>query len=142
MTDIESKLRSNIWKYYLHEIFAGMFFSIPVIVLFWQNNGLTLTEVMILQSIFAVIVAALEIPTGYFADIYGRKPTLVLSGISIFIAILAYSLGHNFAQFLIAEVFFALGVSLASGTSSAFIYDTLVDLKEEQNHSLTNFTRR
>ena len=54
MTDIESKLRSNIWKYYLHEIFAGMFFSIPVIVLFWQNNGLTLTEVMILQSIFAM----------------------------------------------------------------------------------------
>lgn len=134
MTDSESKLRSNIWKYYLHEIFAGMFFSIPVIVLFWQNNGLTLTEVMLLQSIFAVIVVVLEIPTGYFSDIYGRKTTLVLSGISTFIAISAYSLGHNFAQFLIAEIFFALGVSLASSTSSAFIYDTLVDLKEEQNY--------
>jgi len=134
MTDTKSKLRSNIWKYYLYEIFAGMFFSIPIIVLFWQNNGLSLTEVMVLQSIFAIIVVALEIPTGYFADIYGRKQALVLSAISSFIAISAYSLGHNFYQFLIAEIFFAISVSFASGTSSAFIYDTLVDLKEEQNY--------
>ncbi|PIS13588.1 MAG: hypothetical protein COT67_00965 [Candidatus Tagabacteria bacterium CG09_land_8_20_14_0_10_41_14] len=59
MTDTKTKLRSNIWKFYLHEIFAGMFFSIPVIVLFWQNNGLSLTQVMILQSIFAVTVVVL-----------------------------------------------------------------------------------
>ncbi len=134
MIKTESKLRSNIWKYYLFEIFAGMFFAIPVIVLFWQNNGLTLTEIMILQSIFAILVVGFEIPTGYFADIYGRKITLVLSGIAVFVAILVYSLGYNFIQFLIAEIFFALGTSLISGTSSAFIYDTLVDLKEEKNY--------
>jgi len=103
-------------------------------VLFWQNNGLTLTEVMVLQSIFAVLVVTLEIPTGYFADVYGRKLTLVLSGISAFIAISVYSFGHNFAQFVVAEVFFALETSLASGASSAFIYDTLVELKEEQKY--------
>jgi len=134
MVGEETKLRSNIWKYYLFRIFSGMFFSVPIIVLFWQSNGLTLTEAMVLQSIFAIIVVALDIPTGYFADIYGRKLTLVLSGISTFLAISAYSLGHNFSQFLIAEILLATGTSLASGTASAFIYDTLVDLKEEQKY--------
>lgn len=111
-----------------------MFFSIPVMVLFWQDNGLSLTEIMILQSIFAIVAVALEIPTGYFADIYGRKQALILSGLSSFVAISAYSLGYTFYHFLIAEIFFAISVSFASGTSSAFIYDTLVDLKEEQNY--------
>lgn len=134
MTDKNSKLRSNIWKYYLQEILLGMFFSIPIIVLFWQNNGLSLTEIMILQSIFAVMVVVLEIPTGYFADVYGRKKALVLASIFSFLAITLYSLGRNFAHFLVAEIFFALGTSFASGTSSAFIYDTLVDLKEEGNY--------
>lgn len=133
LTDTKSKLRSNIWKFYLHQIFAGMFFYIPVNVLFLQSNGLNLTQVMILQSIFSVIVVALEIPTGYFADIYGRKRALVLARVSFLVAMSAYSLGHNFAQFLIAEIFLALGASLTSGTTSAFVYDTLVELKEEQN---------
>lgn len=133
-SDITQRLKGNIWKFYLHEIFAGMFFSIPVIVLFWQKNGLSLTEVMILQSFFSILAVVLEIPTGYFSDVYGRKKTLALAGISSVIAITAYSFGHNFTQFLIAEAFFALGVSLMSGTGSAFVYDTLQDLKEESSY--------
>ncbi|MFA5843064.1 MAG: MFS transporter [Candidatus Gracilibacteria bacterium] len=125
-------LKNNLWKLYLHEAFAGMFFSVPVIVLFWQNNGLSLTEVMILQSLFAIMAMILEIPTGYFSDIYGRKKTLVMAGICFFLGISTYSVSHNFQQFLIAEAFFALGVALYSGTLSAFVYDTLQDLHQEK----------
>ena len=137
MNNMEAKkqnLKANIWKIYLFEILAGMFFSIPIIVLFWQNNGLSLTEVMVLQSIFAVITVILEIPSGYFADIYGRKKTLIFASIMGFIAITTYSLGHNFYHFLVAEIFFALSVSFTSGTVSAFVYDTLQNLGREKEY--------
>jgi MFS family permease len=132
--NIKKRLQSNIWKFYLHEILAGMYFSVPIMVLFWQDNGLSLTEVMVLQSLFAIMAVALEIPSGYFADIYGRKKTLILAGIATLIAICVYSVGHNFYDFLIAEVFFAVGVSFTSGTASAFIYDTLQELKKEETY--------
>lgn len=77
----KNKLKSNIWKFYLFDIFAAMIFAVPIIVLFWQDNGLSLTQVMILQSIFSLMIVILEIPTGYFADIYGRKNVLFLSGL-------------------------------------------------------------
>ena len=112
-----------------------MFFSIPVIVLFWQENGLSLTEIMLLQSIFAIIIVALEIPTGYFADVHGRKKALIVAGVTSTLAISIYSIGHNFFHFLIAEIFFALSISFTSGTASAFIYDTLQNLKQEKNYS-------
>jgi MFS family permease len=128
------KLRSNIWKIYLFEVLAGMFFSVPIMVLFWQDNGLSLTEVMILQSIFAILAVILEVPTGYFADVYGRKKALIIAAITGAIAISAYSLGHNFLQFLIAEIFFALSVSFTSGTVSAIVYDTLQEIGEEKNY--------
>jgi len=35
------------------------FLSIPIIVLFWQENGLSMFEVMVLQGIFAVAVIVL-----------------------------------------------------------------------------------
>jgi MFS family permease len=130
----ERKLNRNIWKFYLYKVLAGMFFSIPVMVLFWQNNGLSLTEVMVLQSIFAILAVIFEVPTGYFADVQGRKKTLVIAGVTGFIAVTIYSLGHNFFQFVIAEIFFALSVSFSSGTTAAFVYDTLHDLGRESEY--------
>lgn len=130
----EQRLKRNIRKFYLCEILSGMFFSVPIFVLFWQKNGLSLMDIMLLQSIFSILTVILEIPTGYFADMYGRKITLFLAGVSFFIAISAYSLGYNFSQFLIAEIFFALATSLHSGTHAAFVYDTLYDLRQEKTY--------
>ena len=130
----KQRLNNNIKKFYLYKIFAGMFFSVPIMVLFWQDNGLSLTEVMLLQSIFAILTVILEIPSGYFADIYGRKKTLIIASTMGLIAISTYSIGHNFYHFLIAELFFALSVSFTSGTTSAFIFDTLQNLGEEKQY--------
>lgn len=136
----QKSLRSNIWKFYAFDIFAGMFFAVPIIVLFWQDNGLNLTEVMLLQSVFAILIFLFEIPTGYFADVFGRKNSLLISGVAFFIAILTYSLASSFSLFLLAEFFFALAVAFNSGAAEAFLYDTLVDLKEEKRYA--HFTGR
>lgn len=135
MKSIEKKrLESNIWKFYVFQIFRNLAFFLPIIVLFWQQNGLNMTEIMLLQSVFAISIVLLEVPTGYFADIFGRKKSLVYSGFFLFFSAVAYSVGMNFYQFLIAEVLWAFGISLISGSDSALIYDTLKDLKREDEY--------
>ena len=47
--------------------------AMPIIVIFFKENGLTLTQIMILQSVYSLTVALTEIPSGYFADFFGRK---------------------------------------------------------------------
>ena len=131
---LKQKLKSNIWKFYLFDVFGGMFFAVPIIALFWLDNGLNLTQIMILQSLFSIVIILLEIPTGYFADIYGRKKALIISGMGIFGGIVVYSISYNFLEFLIGECLFAIGLSFYSGASSAFIYDTLKDLKQKKNY--------
>ncbi|MGL1892750.1 MAG: MFS transporter [Spirochaetaceae bacterium] len=128
------KLKSNIKKFYIYKVFTGMFFFVPIMVLFWQDNGLSLTQIMLLQSIFSICTVILEIPSGYFADVFGRKKTLFIASVTGFLAMLSYSLGHNFNQFIIAEVFFALSVSFTSGTLSAFVYDTLKNIGGENDY--------
>jgi MFS family permease len=68
----------NIKKYYRFEISSMVLFATPIIVLFWQDNGLSMAQIMILQSIYSILVVVLEIPTGYIADIYGRKKSLII----------------------------------------------------------------
>jgi len=129
------KLEWNIKKYYIFEIFTCLAFFMPIVVLFWQENGLSLTEIMILQSLFALTFLFLEVPSGYFADVFGRKKSLILASLFLVFGTFAYSLGHNFYQFLVAEILWAMGISFMSGTNSAFIYDTLVELKKERSYS-------
>ncbi len=128
---LAQKLEANIWKFYLSQFLYGLFFSIPVIVLFWQDNGLNYKQIMSLQACFAVFVSIFEIPTGYLSDIIGRKKTIILSGLFLVMAIIAYALGYSFYNFLLGEFLFAISATLMSGTDSAFIYDTLIDLKKE-----------
>ena len=60
----------------------------PIIVIFFQENGLSLKEVMILQGVYSLMVALMEIPSGYLADVFGRKHTLTLGAILAFIGFL------------------------------------------------------
>ena len=72
---------SNIWKLYVIKGLKWFMIVMPIVVLFFQENGLSLQEVMILQGMYSFMVAAMEIPSGYLADVFGRKNTLILGAI-------------------------------------------------------------
>ena len=54
---------------------------IPVIVPFFASKGLSLADVFVLQSIFALSVVIFEVPSGYLADIIGRRRALILGSV-------------------------------------------------------------
>ena len=120
-------LKNNIQKIYLLKVLLSMFFAIPVIVLFWQDNGLSMTEIMLLQSFCSIISVLLEIPSGYFADLYGRRWSLIIASSSMLIGMSMYAISTNLVGFLIAELFFGIYLAFLSGSVSAFIYDDLKD---------------
>ena len=93
----------------------------PIIVLFFQENGLSMKEILLLQSLFSIGVVLFEIPSGYFSDVVGRKTTIVLGCIFGFLGLLTYSFSYGFIGFLIAELLLGLGTSFISGTDSAII---------------------
>jgi MFS family permease len=84
-------------------------FIIPVVVLFWQENGLSLTQIMILQALFAMSIVIFEVPTGVVADKQGRKRSMIYGSLFLILGALIYSLGHNFFQFFIAEFTWGIG---------------------------------
>ena len=58
---------------------------------------------MILQSIYSLSVALFEIPSGYIADIFGRKKSIVFSTILSFAGYLVFSFYGGFYAFAIAQ---------------------------------------
>ena len=130
-----NKLGSNILKMYILKGVLWFMVAMPIIILFFQEHGLNLTQIMLLQAIYSLSVAILEIPSGYIADIFGRKKTIVLSTIFTFIGYLIFSFYTGFYLFAIAQILVGIGGSLMSGSDSALIYDTLLETKNNDNYT-------
>jgi MFS family permease len=130
---MNNKLKTNINKYYLFQFFDSLAFFGPVIVLFWQSNGLNMTQIMLLQSIYSIGVVLLELPTGAFADRYGKKTSLIIGGLFWTIGCFWYGASHSFWQFAIGEITCGVGAAFVSGADRAYLHQLLLSDNQENN---------
>ena len=117
--------------------FLGDFLTIaPVLVLYYSANGLSSTQIFTIQAAFHLAVLALEVPSGYLADVIGRRRTLVLGALFFPMGFAVYAAGRSFAAFVAAEVLLAVSVGLRSGCDSALLFDSLKQLGREDEYKL------
>lgn len=100
-------------------------FFVPVIVLFWEDAGLSTGEVFLLQGLFAGAMALLEVPTGVVADRLGKRTSLVLGQLVVCLGFVAYGFSASFWTFALVELAIALGLTLLSGADDALLFDLL-----------------
>ena len=127
-------VKRNLTALYLVKIAKWMNLVMPIIVLFYKSNGLTMQDIFLLQSAYSLTLMTLEIPTGYFADKVGRKTSIFIGSMLGFSGYLVYSFSFGFWQFVIAEVILGVSQSLVSGADSALLYDTLKAAKQNDKY--------
>ncbi|MCP4343140.1 MAG: MFS transporter [Desulfobulbaceae bacterium] len=106
----------------------------PIVALFYNENGLDDFDIFLLQAIYSVSVAIMEIPSGYMADVVGRKKTLILGSIMGTFGYLIYSVSNSFSGFLAAEIILGIGGSFISGADSAMLFDSLAATKRQHRY--------
>ena len=123
-------LRTNIVAIYLMGFFHSFMVVIPVFVPLLQGYGLSMSQVLQTQALFAATVAVLEVPSGYFADIWGRKRAILVGSLVNGVGFLSLLWADSFVDFLVYEFLLGLGISLISGADLALLYDTETLLAE------------
>lgn len=124
---------SNIIKLYIFKALRGSMLLLPVIVLYFQDKWLDMTQIFLLQSIFAAWVVCFEIPTWYLGDMLRRKDWLIIWSICALIWWTLYHIATWFWTLALAEIVMALAFTFRSGSDSAMLYDTLIQLKQEDS---------
>jgi MFS family permease len=125
-------LHNNIRTIYLLGFFNSFMVINPVFVPLLQGHDLSMNQVLQTQALFALTIALFEVPSGYIADLWGRRHA-ILAGSAFFALGFLYLLqADSFADFLIYEVLLGVGVSLISGADLALLYDTEVYLQEQE----------
>ncbi len=107
----------------------------PIVVPFYESNGLLMKDIMVLQAVYSIAIVVLEIPSGYLADVIGRRKTLIIGAIFGTIGFATYSFSVGFVGFLVAEIILGIGQSCISGADSAMLYDSLLERGEEKRYT-------
>ena len=104
-------------------LFFQQRYIIPVLFLFYIQNGLTLSDFLLFQSIFYFTGLIAEIPAGYIGDIFQRKHVLIFSYCLFIIRILLWLTCPNYLTILSGEILYGLSKSFYRGVSDGYIYD-------------------
>ncbi len=110
---------------------VGVGLPLPLAIVLMQARGMDLFQVGLLTSIFALTVAALELPTGGLADAIGRKRVTLLAYAFLLLKDLVFLLAFSFPVFIVSSVLNGVGRALASGALDAWFIDRLQDADPE-----------
>ena len=121
--------------YYLIQFLSSLSLGIiiPVFVLYFRHRHLNLFEIAALAAIFEGSIVLFELPTGFVADLYGRKLSVVLSFFAIGAAGAIFRLSTIFWALALAEIVQGLGETLKSGAFEAWVVDSLKEEGRDQD---------
>lgn len=114
-------MKRYLIKVFLEHFAFGLTISVSVVWMLYQ--GLTLPEIAVIESLALALGLAIDIPTGFISDRFGRKLTLIGANFFQAASFLVFAFSHDFWQFLIAAILLATGFALSSGSEEAYIYE-------------------
>ena len=125
MMKLSFKKDLMFYKFSMYGFLKNLRFFDPFMVLFFRETGLSFFAIGTLYAIRDISTNILEIPTGIYADMFGRRKSMIMAFISYIISFSIFYLFSNYYFYALAMVFFAFGEAFRSGTHKALILEYL-----------------
>lgn len=116
---------SFVLKYYAYRATMAVGFTAPIWYLYVLSNGVSYSQLAVIDAVWWGGLVLFEIPTGYLGDRIGRRRgLLVASGMTV-AAQVAMAGAGAFHHFLVVFAWWAVAATFRSGTDDAWLYDAL-----------------
>lgn len=123
---------NEVTKLSLMNFFLHLFFLSPVVVFFYQQRGLNFFQILALESVLVLFIFFFEVPTGLFADKFGRKKSVIFGSLLLTLEPIIFIFAKDFFWFAIAFALAGIGITFHSGAIEALIYDNLKKQNKEK----------
>jgi MFS family permease len=128
----EDILTYNTRLYGIGEFLRAFQLWIPIWVAY-ELRYITLGQLPIIEAVSNGMQLVLELPTGAFADMIGKKISMLIGVVISTIGVIIFYYARSFQGFLVYALFFGIGASLYSGASEAFLYDSAIEAGREKD---------
>lgn len=128
------QLERNIRRFILFKILFNARFYYPVFAILFLDLGLTAEQFALANTVWAVTIVLLEVPSGALADLVGRRKLLMTASllmvVEMVLLLCAPLLGTGFliTCILLNRILSGAAEASASGADEALAYDSLAAL--------------
>ncbi|HSE29088.1 MAG TPA: MFS transporter [Candidatus Saccharimonadales bacterium] len=102
---------------------------VPILTPFLTTQGMGATATLVVIGVGTAVSAIFEIPTGRWADSYGRRKSLIAGTLLSALAMITYATGDSLTQFCVAAAILGFGTSLMVGADAALLFETFARLR-------------
>ena len=123
---------ANVRLFILFRVFFNSRFYYPVFTILFLDYGLSIEQFSLLNTVWAITIFFVEVPSGALADSLGRKQLLVASSLLMVAEMMVIGfvpLGNSnliFWAFFINRILSGLAEAMASGADEAIAFASLV----------------
>ena len=114
----------NIILMYIIAFLQGMVFYASIATLYRTQNGITLLQMGIIESVLSILIMVFEIPWGILCDRIGYKKTLIVCNLVYFLSKIVFYYANSFSLFLLERICLAFVVAGLSGCDTALLYES------------------
>ncbi|WP_254808802.1 MFS transporter [Natronosalvus amylolyticus] len=117
-----------VFRYYLYKATEAVEFYRPIMYLYFLSQGLSFTQIVIVEALYNLATVFGEVPTGYVGDRIGRRNSLLVGSALITATLVGIAFASSFLAFALLFICWSLGYNFRSGTEDAWVYETLTDV--------------
>lgn len=119
------KKNRQFWKFCAYGFLKNLRFFEPFLLLFFLEKGISYWQIGTLYAAREIAINLFEIPSGFLADAFGRRRTMILAFIFYIISFSLFYQAGTYGWLLVAMIFYALGDAFRSGVHKAMIFTYL-----------------
>ena len=134
MSETKLSIRKQLGLLYISNFLFNSSIAGAAWVLLLVSDGYSLIQVGFAETVFHIVSLMAEIPSGMFADVFGRKKSLLLSCVMTMCSALIRGFVPGFAAVCVSVGFSALSYNFISGSDSAIAYDSLKEEGQESRY--------
>ncbi|HZG69163.1 MAG TPA: MFS transporter, partial [Herpetosiphonaceae bacterium] len=118
---------TDLRRFYVFQVINDFSFTAGIWIIFLQSRGFSLAEIGLAESAFHLAPVTLELPSGSFADVLGRKWSMTVSALLMAGSTTLMFVADSLWLLLPAMYFNGAAYAFRSGAQQAFLFDSLRD---------------
>jgi len=115
----------GIRRFYAYQLVTETQFTGGIWILNLNSRGFSLGEIGLSESFFHLAPVLLEIPSGSFADLFGRRWSLAIGSLLIALSSALIFVADSLPLVLLAMFLNGASYTFRSGANQAYLYDSL-----------------
>lgn len=120
----------------LYGLLTYPFVCVPFLYFHFRNHGVDRADYLWMIAWYYWAMVVMEIPTGLFADRYGKKLAMAIGSATLATGFLVIHGSEGFSGFCVAQVILGIGHSLLSGPPTAMLFDSLAAVSRGEHFLL------